>query len=343
MNNAVPPRTHRYLFWLILAAYSTFFAEVFAGSDLFPFFHAWGLLVVVPLYGLHTIILLTLIYRYGRRPRFSSLVFAGALFCLYEAYMTKMLWRPAWDSLLIAGDIAVFETFVLLWWHTWFSFITPLVLGEGLLTTSRDVLLALPLRLRGFYGSWQGWLAIALFGAAFQSINSPSPLHSLASGAGMVGVLALLTVLWRRVTGRRDYALSDLLPDKGEFRLLALWLGGLYLFLGMALFPERLPPVWPGQVIVWGMYAFFIVLLVRALRRTSQGASLSSDQPSAFPSVRAILLVSLLFTIALPLAKIVLGNGAGAVTLAGWGTGVLFAGWAFLLAIKEISIEVSHA
>ena len=50
------PKKHHWLYWLILAALSTFCAEVFSGSDMFPFFSAWGLLVVVPLYGLHTIL-----------------------------------------------------------------------------------------------------------------------------------------------------------------------------------------------------------------------------------------------------------------------------------------------
>jgi len=40
------PKKHQWLFWIILAAFSTFFAEVFSGSDMFPFFTSWGLLVV---------------------------------------------------------------------------------------------------------------------------------------------------------------------------------------------------------------------------------------------------------------------------------------------------------
>jgi len=80
----VPPK-HQYLFWLVLAAFSTFFAEVFSGSDMFPFFNAWGILVVVPLYGLHIILLASQVYRV-EKPRFSSLVFAGMIFGLYEAY-----------------------------------------------------------------------------------------------------------------------------------------------------------------------------------------------------------------------------------------------------------------
>ena len=69
------PKKHQWLFWIILASFSTFFAEVFSGSDMFPFFHPWGLFVVVPLYGLHIILLASLVYR-ADKPRFASLVFA---------------------------------------------------------------------------------------------------------------------------------------------------------------------------------------------------------------------------------------------------------------------------
>ncbi len=132
----LPPWKHKGFFWLLLAAYSTFFAEVFAGSDLFPFYHAWGLAVLVPLYGLHSLILTTLIYRYGR-PRLFTLVFAGMLFGLYEAYMTKVLWHPDWGAVKLVADVAVVEVLVLVfWWHAWLSYLTPLILSERLLTAS---------------------------------------------------------------------------------------------------------------------------------------------------------------------------------------------------------------
>ena len=47
-----PPKWLKLLFWLILGALSTFFAEVVAGSDPFPYFHPWGILLVCPLYTL---------------------------------------------------------------------------------------------------------------------------------------------------------------------------------------------------------------------------------------------------------------------------------------------------
>ena len=112
MNTEISvPKKHQWLFWVILAAFSTFFAEVFSGSDMFPFFNAWGILVVVPLYGLHIILLASLVYR-AEKPRFSSLVYAGMLFGLYEAYLTKVLWAPPWGDPIIIAGFAPVETLV---------------------------------------------------------------------------------------------------------------------------------------------------------------------------------------------------------------------------------------
>ena len=56
MTGKAPPRL-KLLFWIIVGCLSTFFAEVLAGSDMFPFFNLWGIMVLIPLYLLHTLIL----------------------------------------------------------------------------------------------------------------------------------------------------------------------------------------------------------------------------------------------------------------------------------------------
>ncbi len=197
------------------------------------------------------------------------------------------------------------------------------------------MLAGLPAGLRRFYGSWKGWLAIALYGALFQSINSPDPFTSLRSGLSAVGVLAALTLLWRRVSRGQDYALADLLPGKRAFRWLALWLGVLYLFLGFTLYPERLPPLWPGQAVIWGLYGVVIALFVRALRHSRQAETVSAEPPP-FPSGRAFLGLGLFFVLALPLAKALLGGAALFVVLFGWAGGIALGVWAFLRAWKEV-------
>jgi hypothetical protein len=91
---AVPLRV-RLVFWALMGALSVVFAEVVACSTPFPFIHPWGVLVVVPLYSLHTLVLAPLVFR-RRMVRLTSLWLAGAIFGLYEAYVTKVLWHPGW-------------------------------------------------------------------------------------------------------------------------------------------------------------------------------------------------------------------------------------------------------
>ncbi len=207
MNTEISiPRKHQYLFWIILAAFSTFFAEVFSGSDMFPFFNAWGILVVVPLYGLHIILLGSLVYR-ADKPRFSSLIFAGMLFGLYEAYLTKVLWAPPWGDPVIIAGFAPVETIVLvLWWHAWFSFIIPLLVAEKLLTGSTSLGHSLPGKIGKFFNSWGGLAVVMAFGGLFQSINSPDVGASLLSGISTTAVLVGLVLLWKRITKDISYS-----------------------------------------------------------------------------------------------------------------------------------------
>ncbi len=273
-------------------------------------------------------------YRYGR-PRFAPLVFAGMLFGLYEAYITKMLWRPAGEAWITVADIAIVEVGVLFWWHTWFSFITPVVLAEGLLTTSREVQAGLPPFLQRFYGSRKGWLALALFGGVFQAIASPGPLRSLLSGLSAVGVLVALTLLWRRTTAGRAYALAELLPGPRALRWMLLGLAGIYLLHIIAVTPERIPPFWPGQAIIWALYALVLALFLRALRRSRRPVPTAHAPRPPFPRAQALLGAGVLFVLVLPLAKAVLRDAVAPVLVVGWLGGSAFEIWAVGRALQE--------
>ncbi len=267
------PTKHQWLFWLILAAFSTFFAEVFSGSDMFPYFSAWGLLVVVPLYGLHTILLAHLVYRV-KEPRFPSLVFAGMIFGLYEAYLTKVLWAPPWGDPLIIAEIAPVETLVLVtWWHCWFSFIIPLLVAEKLLTGSTSLGGSLPGKLGNFLNSWGGLAAVMAFGGFFQSINSPSIGQSLLSGISTTAVLVGLTALWRRITRGQTYYMENLLPDKKQFKWLLVPVGIMYLVMGIVIRPEAFPGLL-GHLVIWVLYGISFYLLCRS----QQGKAPETDE-----------------------------------------------------------------
>jgi hypothetical protein len=65
-----------------------FFAEVAGGSAPFPFFDGWGLYAVLPLYTLHIVFLSFAVLRPGRRVPITALFCAGAVFGLFEAYIS---------------------------------------------------------------------------------------------------------------------------------------------------------------------------------------------------------------------------------------------------------------
>ena len=326
-------RKDKILFWLVLAAYSTFFAEVFAGSDMFPFFNIWGIFIVVPLYGLHSILLTSIIYKYGK-PTLSTLVFAGMLFGLYEAYMTKVLWQPSWDAALILGEVAWVEVVVLVfWWHTWFSYISPLILAEKLLTNTSEILNSLPAKLHRFYSGWQGYLVLIIFGGIFQSINSPSVEHSFLSGFSTIGVLILLTLLWKRSTRNKTYSLPELLPNKNEFRFLALWLIALYIFLGFGMFPERIPG-FVGHSIV-AIFYIIVIWLFRTALRASQKTLINTTKELATPT-KYWFFIWLIFIITLSFTRAFLTPINNLIILFSWVIGSLISLSLFVKSIKAL-------
>jgi len=76
------------------------------------FFNAWGILVVFPLYTLHTLVLAFLFFR-RKQISLPVLFLAGMLFGLYEAYITKVLWNPTWgDAHIMVAGLAVVQTAV---------------------------------------------------------------------------------------------------------------------------------------------------------------------------------------------------------------------------------------
>ncbi len=264
------PRRARYLFWVILGALSTVVPEVTAGSDIYPFFKVTDYLLVIPLYTLHSLVLWYVVWR-GGRPRLYNLFPAGALFGLYEAYMTKVIWNPTWaaNPLRVFG-VAVVETLVLvLFWHSFLAFIVPLFVAETALTCSREIAGGLPAWLGGRLARLRGgylFLVFPFLGGLFQSVNVYSMRDAAFSGLTSTAVIVGLVSVWRRLYGCR-YPLRGLLPTRNEFRVLLALLLLMYGLMGVYWRPEALPGPGP-QLAVWALYLFFVGLLCLGLRRS---------------------------------------------------------------------------
>ncbi|AAL80787.1 hypothetical protein PFDSM3638_03315 [Pyrococcus furiosus DSM 3638] len=270
----------RYVFWFILGSLSTLFGEVAIGATLYPFFSLWGIIVILPLYGLHTLVLSSIVYRFGR-PRFETLYLAGVIFGLYEAYITKIIWNPDWESPIQVGGISALELLVVVFfWHPFMSFIIPIGVAE-LLTSRRKLLPEFILKHPALF-------AIVL--GALESSNSPSPLHSFLSLASTLVIVLLLVRWW--MTGYEGENLDDLLPTLGELRVLIPFLLVYYIALSLGIKREAIPGLGP-QAFVWFLYALTFYLLYRALKK-SRGVEV---ERTAAPSLRKLVVLSVVWII----------------------------------------------
>ncbi len=312
----------RWMAWLLLGVFSVFFAEVSRASAPMVFFDFFGLLITVPLYTLHILVLSPLVIRRGIRPSLGTLFLAGALFGLYEAYITKVLWSPPWNAeAWRIGDVAVIETLVrVLFWHPFLSFIVPLVVADGLLCGQGTLpgwlqtglmhrikpcwllspvsrLLALARRLlaparrllapaRRLLASPRGWMAAVggLLGI-LHGATIGEPVSALLSSVISMLLMFLLLHFWQRGSKDCSFSLVDLLPNRREWIVLALLLLADYISLGVVLRQDAFPGL-AGHLIVLGMYILFggLLWLSRRIDQRSVGSQAANPVPANPPT-----------------------------------------------------------
>ncbi|AEK71985.1 hypothetical protein GQS_00410 [Thermococcus sp. 4557] len=310
----------RYFFWLLLASLSVFFAEVTVASYLYPYFTPWGIISLLPLYGLHTLVLAGIVYRFGK-PRFETLYLAGILFGLYEAYITKVVWNPEWDSFLKIGGVGIFEVLVVvLFWHPFMSFIIPVGVAE-LLTSGRKILPDIVLR--------HPHITAALLGIV-ESSNAPTPLHSFLSTFSSSAFLIVLIYLWlERFKGKR-HDMKGLLPTSKELKPLLIVLLAYYIIFGSLLRREALPEV-SAQVPIWLLYAATFFLLYRALKKSREHGEVEIMEYR--PGIRRLIELAGVFVISATIF-----TSIKTFVLPELGVAVIMALWAFASVIAVVSL-----
>jgi hypothetical protein len=332
------PRTRdKIFFWGLLGMLSTAFAEVTAGSSPFPFFHPWGLIVTTPLYTLHVVLLAGLLSRSGRLTA-HGLLFAGAIFGLYEAYITKVLWSPDWGSSLPRfAEVSWLHVILLvLWWHPLLAFILPLGLAEALMTRSREVLDCLPERWRARIDRAPGRAALllALACGVLASANAPTPVFALLSPLANACLLGGLLMVWQRRGPGQVYTLEALLPGVRGTAALGMLLAAFYGLAGAAILPERLPGP-AGHAAILVCYALFAVALYRSTRATITVREAIPPSPTLPRMFAGFALASACAGL---LSKLLLGPASVIVLLAVWGAactvGVYLYGRALLAAFR---------
>ncbi|MBA4385203.1 MAG: hypothetical protein C0410_10750 [Anaerolinea sp.] len=287
-NGGIVPTRKKIFFWIILAVLSVIFAEVTCFSSPYPFFDGWGLMVVLPLYGLHILFLAGVIFR-NKSISLPILLLAGLLFGLYEAPITKVLWDPTWGGkeTMFAG-IAWLQTSVLtLFWHPWFAFILPLLFGESLFSSTQEVFSVLSKPVRKILGL----VLLALFCGINQGANSPSVPSTLISTAQALGVFLSFSLLCKLILKHTRYRLRDLLPKGKELIVLGVLLLIFYIAAGFLIRPEAFPHGLGPYLTILGIYLTTGILLWFNLKKSNPLEPVTQTIPSQFPWPGILLFV----------------------------------------------------
>ncbi len=333
MNNA-PKRYKKVFFWLILSALSVFFAEVISGSYIFPFSTPWGWIAVVPLYGLHLLVIGYVVYR--GRPNLWLLFVGGIIFGLYEAYITKVLWIPSWgDPTILIAEISIVEFIVLVfWWHPLFSFILPLFSAELLLTGSSEIFYGFPKRLKEKLVEYPVALPALFFiwAGLMHGGSSPSIVHSLGSSISVFVFIFILAKVWQSKFRAPKTRLRSLMPNKKEVLLLSIPLAVIYILMGIFMRPEIFPGIL-GHGIILVAYIISFMLLGQGIKRSKRKKPDTSIRAPRY-SWKHMYTFALLFMVSSALWSL---TGLGAVMLIlSWFPGIAFGLFMVGWSVKKI-------
>ncbi|MBI9044309.1 MAG: hypothetical protein JEZ06_07475 [Anaerolineaceae bacterium] len=256
-----PTQVTRWFSWFVIGAFSVFFAEVTIGNSPTVFVDPKGILIIAPIYALHSLILASLAIRRGQGFSIYILISVGLFFGLYEAYMTKVLWIPTWEPepFQVAG-IALFATLILvLFWHLFLSFIVPLFAVEGLMLNSSILSNALPGKWRKIIRSPKFILVLAVLLGMINGSTLKEIGLTLFSSISSIAILFFLIFLWIYKSKGYQYNLEDLLPGNNEIWGLSGVLLAYYLVMGFLNRPEVIPGI-KGQATIWILYILVFLL-----------------------------------------------------------------------------------
>jgi hypothetical protein len=302
-------KRNKLVFLILLSLISVFFAEVISGSSRYPLFGYWGYLVVIPLYGIHTILFLYIIKKFASHKRilFSTLYFAGVLFGLYETYVTKVLWIGLSDDPFILFNVSIIDYIVLVFfWHPIFSFVIPVLVFEKIASKTNYVFQGLPKVIKKFLNSKYGLSIALIIIGLFSAFNGQIESITLSELSILVPITGIILWIYKKEL-QQKYSLDEMLPSKNEMIIPVIYLIGIYIVLGLSILPEVLTlenqiPIWMSYL-VFG-YLFYVKLTSN--KHIEQTDCLTTKVSLKIISLYAfvILVVSVAFVIVLWLSGI---------------------------------------
>ncbi|MBT3408653.1 hypothetical protein HN415_08300, partial [Candidatus Woesearchaeota archaeon] len=282
------------------------------------------------------LVLITIIYKKGK-PTLPVLFFAGMLFGLYEAYITKILWNPDWNLEAIRlGGVAVFTTITLiLFWHVFFSFIIPIFIVENMFTKSSNILNLLPYKFKKlFINSKKYKILLLLFFISIGIIiggQIQNPISVLISIISSILLFFITRFLWIRKI--RDYKFEELLPNKKEFIFLCVLLILYYVMTFKGFRYEYLPNL-QSQASIWLIYTITIIFFIKALNKSKKIQPTNDIILINYSNKRFLFYLTLFLIIGICSSLIAIYTSIIAIVLI-WGLGGIFGIWLLISSIKK--------
>ena len=261
ITSPVESKQNRIAVIVLFGILSVVFAEVFSGSAPLWFLDAWGLLVVLPLYWGHGLLLLNLAMRF-RRTSVTQLYLWGIFYGLYESWMTKVIWagymgqEPQFGTILgfAWGEFMV----IALFWHAVFSFIVPIAVLQILGGTKTTIGRYLTCKNRSgkiLYG-----VVITIGSVFIANAFTFDIVATLIASIGNTAIVLIFTLVALR-SNPEGFTVEALKLGKKGIGLVSGYIGFLYVFLWFFIFPERIA----GTVTILLTILFYIsiALLLR--------------------------------------------------------------------------------
>lgn len=257
---------------LLLGTLSMLFAEVFSGSSQAWFATGWGLLMTFPLYLSHVLFFLFIALKL-KKISLPQLYVFGAIFSLYEAWITKVLWAGYGDTGPILGTVAGIGIaefpMLVFFWHPVMAFILPILIFEILTgqvfgvhasilkksATKTNIIILFLILISTFIANGNGY-------------------NLISANLSLLGTLLLISGLYYSV---KNSSVKVFELNKIGFAMVTIYLLLLYVGTFLKIEPERFPHALAPVISIIIFYALFIFIIRRSKKVETEFAQLDKE------------------------------------------------------------------
>ena len=271
-----------FFLWVSLLAFGL--PEVFAGTGNGWVTNPLTYILVIPLYGLH-FLLLCHIAIITKRTSWPALYLFGVIFGLYEAWITKVVWSgyPGSNGFAMGGFgqwFGVHETLgMVLFYHPVTSFLLPLAVLTRIFPAYALYFPAPDWVFGNSKWALARRVTLLLFWGLIAGHNIPAVEPFLVTWVPMI---ALLWLGYKFLKPRADFRATTPLLGKLGVWVVSVWLGLMYVVAYANLQAHLLPPL-GAQAVTLALYLGIIRLIKRLPVRQAPAQLVQAPSPAKMP------------------------------------------------------------